>query len=126
VMYSTLTPASVASYARRNPGFRRRCPAGRPTSAGRTASRRHRTHRPPPTRLGRHLEDLAARGILSRERGGDQRQHTVRITHAGRTLHNEVKRKIRTVEDELLDSALSTGDAARFRGLLTRLAVACE
>lgn len=75
-----------------------------------------------PTRLGRHLEDLDSRGIVTRERASDQRQNAVRLTRKGRTLYEKVKRSIRTVEDEFLHSTLSTRDAARLRNLLKQLA----
>ncbi|WP_258725936.1 MarR family winged helix-turn-helix transcriptional regulator [Cellulomonas sp. NS3] len=75
-----------------------------------------------PTRLGRHLDELASRGLLTRERASDQRQLAVRLTPAGRSLHGTVKRAVRSVEDELLHSVLSRADAARLRLVLARLA----
>ncbi|WP_454295301.1 MarR family winged helix-turn-helix transcriptional regulator [Salana multivorans] len=75
-----------------------------------------------PTRLGRHLDDLASRGLVVRERASDQRQLSVRLTSSGRSVYAEVKRSVRVVEDELLHSAFSGRDAARLRQLLARLA----
>lgn len=74
------------------------------------------------TRLGQHLDDLASRGIITRERSSDRRQRAVRLTRKGRTQYEKVKDSIRTVEDEFLHSALSSRDAARLRHLLRRLA----
>ncbi|WP_157577754.1 MarR family transcriptional regulator, partial [Phycicoccus jejuensis] len=36
-----------------------------------------------PTRLGRHLNDLAARGVIVRDRSTDQRLRTARLTAEG-------------------------------------------
>ena len=82
-----------------------------------------RTNRDP-TRLGRHLNDLSARGLIARERAPDQRQHAIDITPSGQVLFETVRDRIRAVEDDLLQKALST-DAATFRVLLARLAAAC-
>jgi len=82
-------------------------------------SRRTRRDR---TRLGRHLDDLASRGIITRERSSDQRQRAVGLTRKGRTLYEKVKKSVRTVEDEFLHLTLSSRDAARLRHLLRRLA----
>ncbi|WP_207782392.1 MarR family winged helix-turn-helix transcriptional regulator [Phytoactinopolyspora limicola] len=79
-----------------------------------------RTNRDP-TRLGRHLDDLAARGLIVRARGNDQRQRTVRLTSSGHSVYTKAKRAIRAVEDELLHSTLSTSDAAQLRHLLAQL-----
>ncbi|MFE5641664.1 MarR family transcriptional regulator [Rhodococcus sp. NPDC056516] len=38
-----------------------------------------------PTRLGRHLDELVSRGLVSRERSRDQRQRTVGITFDGQS-----------------------------------------
>lgn len=75
-----------------------------------------------PTRLGRHLDDLASRGIITRERSSDQRQRTVRLTREGHRLYVKVKKSVRTVEDEFLHARFSSTDAARLRQLLRRLA----
>ncbi|MBF6332988.1 MarR family winged helix-turn-helix transcriptional regulator [Nocardia transvalensis] len=75
-----------------------------------------------PTRLGKHLNDLTARGLVARARASDQRQRTVRLTDSGRVLYVKVKKRIRVVEDEFLHSTLSTGEAASLRRLLARLA----
>lgn len=75
-----------------------------------------------PTRLGRHIDDLESRGIITRERSNDQRQNAVRLTQKGRTLCEAVKKSIRTVEDEFLHLTLSSRDATRLRHLLRRLA----
>ncbi|MDJ0363286.1 MarR family winged helix-turn-helix transcriptional regulator [Rhodococcus sp. H29-C3] len=83
-----------------------------------------RTNRDP-TRLGRHLNDLSARGLIARERAPDQRQRAINITPSGQAVLDTVRRRVRTVEDDLLHNALST-DAATFRDLLARLAAACK
>ncbi|MFD4407183.1 MarR family winged helix-turn-helix transcriptional regulator [Nocardia sp. NPDC058499] len=75
-----------------------------------------------PTRLGKHLDDLAGRGLIVRARASDQRQRTVRLTDSGRRLFAKVKKRVRVAEDEFLDSILATGEAVSFRHLLTRLA----
>ena len=80
-----------------------------------------RTHRDR-TRLGRHLDDLASRGIITRERSSDQRQRAVRLTRKGHTLYEKVKKSVRAVEDEFLHLTLSSRDAAHLRHLLRRLA----
>ncbi|QCQ91184.1 MarR family winged helix-turn-helix transcriptional regulator [Rhodococcus sp. SGAir0479] len=79
-----------------------------------------------PTRLGRHLDALVSRGLVSRERSRDQRQRTVGITSGGRTLLDAVRGKIREAEDELLHAVLTTSDAAILRDMLIRLATACD
>ncbi|MGA6206238.1 MarR family winged helix-turn-helix transcriptional regulator [Nocardia testacea] len=97
-------------------------------AAGAAVSQRElsRRTRRDPTRLGKHLDELVSREIITRERSHDQRQRTVCITPSGRALLTSVQRKIRAVEDEFLHAALSAGDAANFRNLLTRLAASCE
>lgn len=80
----------------------------------------HRTRRDP-TRLGRHLDDLASRGVIARDRSTDQRQRTVRLTRDGDALYRGVKRLVRVVEDDLLQSALSDADATQLRRLLQQL-----
>ena len=84
-----------------------------------------RTRRDPP-RLGRHLDELVSRGLVGRERSQDQRQRTVEITDTGQSLLDTVRGRIRTVEDELLHTALPESDATRLRDLLAKLAAACE
>ncbi|WP_280368649.1 MarR family winged helix-turn-helix transcriptional regulator [Nocardia wallacei] len=79
-----------------------------------------------PTRLGQHLDDLVARGLISRRRSRDQRQRTVCITPSGSALLTEVKLSIRAMEDELLHTTFSATDATKLRHLLARLAKACE
>ncbi|MCC8928837.1 MarR family winged helix-turn-helix transcriptional regulator [Rhodococcus sp. I2R] len=79
-----------------------------------------------PTRLGRHLDELVSRGLVGRERSQDQRQRTVEITDTGQSLLDTVRGRIRTVEDELLHTALPESDATRLRDLLAKLAAACE
>jgi DNA-binding MarR family transcriptional regulator len=93
--------------------------ASNPVVSQAELSRRTRRDR---TRLGQHLDDLASRGIITREPSSDRRQRAVRLTRMGRNQYEEVKKKIRTVEDEFLHSALSSRDAARLRHLLRRLA----
>lgn len=78
-----------------------------------------------PTRLGRHLNDLAARGLITRERAPDQRQRAIDITPSWQVLLDSVRNRIRTVEDEPLQAALP-GTANTFRDLLARLAAASE
>ncbi|MGQ4616904.1 MarR family winged helix-turn-helix transcriptional regulator [Nocardia sp. R7R-8] len=75
-----------------------------------------------PTRLGRHLDELATRGLVVRARAQDQRQRTVGLTDSGRTVYATVKNRVRAAEDELLHATLSTVEATDFRQLLTRLA----
>ncbi|WP_327145295.1 MarR family winged helix-turn-helix transcriptional regulator [Nocardia sp. NBC_01327] len=75
-----------------------------------------------PTRLGRHLDELATRGLVVRARAQDQRQRTVGLTDSGRTLYTTVKKRVRDAEDELLHTTLATADATFFRQLLARLA----
>ncbi|MFC0681261.1 MarR family winged helix-turn-helix transcriptional regulator [Lysobacter korlensis] len=75
-----------------------------------------------PTRLGKHLDELAARELLIRELSADQRQRTVRLTEGGRSTYARVKSAIRVVEEEFLTSVMSTSDARLFRRLLTDLA----
>ena len=87
---------------------------------------RSRRTRRDPTRLGRHLDELVSRGLVGRERSQDQRQRTVEITDTGQSLLDTVRGRIRTVEDELLHTALPESDATRLRDLLAKLAAACE
>jgi DNA-binding MarR family transcriptional regulator len=93
--------------------------ASNPVVSQAELSRRTRRDR---TRLGQHLDDLASRGIITREPSSDRRQRAVRLTRKGRTQYERVKKSIRTVEDEFLHSTLSSRDAARLRHLLKRLA----
>lgn len=74
------------------------------------------------TRLGRHLDDLVARGVVERQRSTDQRRHTVQLTHDGHAAHQRVKQRIRAAEDELLRTVFSAAKAAEIRRLLTLLA----
>lgn len=75
-----------------------------------------------PTRLGRHLDDLAARDLVSREQVGDQRRRAVRLTESGHRIRERAKQGIRAAEDAFLAEVLSTQDAAAVRRLLARLA----
>lgn len=77
-----------------------------------------------PTRLGRHLDELQGRDIVSRERSGNHRQWSVSVTEHGRELHARVRSEIRSVEDELLRGAMSDSQAATFRRLLRQLVAA--
>lgn len=79
-----------------------------------------------PTRLGRHLDELVNRELVSRDRSQDQRQRTVAITDIGQALLDGVRGNIREIEDELLHTALTESDARNLRRLLDRLADACE
>lgn len=92
--------------------------ATKPVVSQAELSRRTRRDR---TRLGGHLDDLASRGLIARERSSDQRQRAVRLTREGRALYEKVKMSIRAVEDEFLHSVLSSEEAARLRHLLARL-----
>lgn len=74
-----------------------------------------------PTRLGKHLDELQQRGLVSRDRSGSRRQWTVSTTPEGRSLHDGVRAEVRAVEDELLRGAMSDGQAATFRRLLKSL-----
>lgn len=93
--------------------------ASNPVVSQAELSRRTRRDR---TRLGGHLDDLASRGIITREPSSDQRQRAVRLTREGQTLYEKVHESIRTAEDEFLHAALSSSDATRLRRLLWRLA----
>lgn len=75
-----------------------------------------------PTRLGRHLDDLTARGLVVRARASDRRQRTVGLSDSGRVLYSKVKKRVRAAEDKFLHSALPAGEAADLRPVLTRLA----
>jgi len=77
-----------------------------------------------PTRLGRHLDDLSARGLVARSRGRDQRQLAVTLTPAGRELLDAVRNEIRGREDEFLAAVLSPLEAVELRRLLAILASA--
>ena len=56
-----------------------------------------------PTRLVRHLDELQARGLVTREvDGGDRRRHLVALSASGRATLRACRRDIRTMEDELL------------------------
>ncbi|GAB6924654.1 MarR family transcriptional regulator [Rhodococcus erythropolis] len=79
-----------------------------------------------PTRLGRHLDELVSRGLVSRERSRDQRQRTVGITSSGQILLDAVRGRIRAAEDGLLHITLTGIESTVFRQLLARLATACE
>ncbi|MDJ0394309.1 MarR family winged helix-turn-helix transcriptional regulator [Rhodococcus sp. G-MC3] len=79
-----------------------------------------------PTRLGKHLNELVSRELVSRERSDDQRQRTVAITPGGQDLLDAVRARIRAVEDDLLESALTGAEASTLRRLLAQLAAACE
>ncbi|MDV6276955.1 MarR family transcriptional regulator [Rhodococcus erythropolis] len=79
-----------------------------------------------PTRLGRHLDELVSRRLVSRERSRDQRQRTVGITSDGQILLDAVRGRIKEAEDELLHAALAESESTVFRQLLARLATACE
>lgn len=80
-----------------------------------------RRSRRDPTRLGKHLDDLAARGLIMRERAVDQRQRVVRLTPEGRAAYEKAKRGIRIAEDEFVRSLLPAEEAARLRRMLVRL-----
>lgn len=76
-----------------------------------------------PTRLGKHLDDLTARGLVARARAAtDKRQRTVQLTESGRALYTTAKQRVRAAEDEFLHSTLAAREATTFRHLLTRLA----
>lgn len=75
-----------------------------------------------PTRLGRHLDQLASRSLVVRVRAQDQRQRTIGLTDSGRALYTTVKQRVRVAEDELLQAAMSPVEAIGFRQLLSRLA----
>jgi len=75
-----------------------------------------------PTRLGRHLDDLADRGLVARGRSADQRQRTVQLTDEGRAVQSTAKSAIRAAEDEFLGARLSTAESRSLRTLLARLA----
>ena len=70
------------------------------------------------TRLGKHVSDLVARGLVVRERSNDGRQRTVRLTHGGRSVQSRAKAAIRAAEDALLGESLSPAEASELRRLL--------
>lgn len=74
-----------------------------------------------PTRLGRHLQDLTARGLTERRPSADRRQLTVGITPQGRRHRLRVKNGIREMEQLFLDQTLTPGQAAIFRAQLSAL-----
>lgn len=75
-----------------------------------------------PTRLGRHLDDLTERGLVTRTQASDRRQRSATLTPDGLDLHRTVKAQIRRVEETFLRSRLSAAEAARFRRTLEMLA----
>ena len=75
-----------------------------------------------PTRLGRHLDDLEGRSLITREAADDKRQRTVTLTRAGRAAYRTAKKRIRRIEDELLAEALTPAQSASLRRGLARLA----
>lgn len=80
----------------------------------------HRTRRDT-TRLGRHIADLADRGLVERASAGDARQRTVALTARGRAAQAATKRRIRDAEDHLLAESLSRRDAQALRRILAEL-----
>ncbi|MFD6452374.1 MarR family winged helix-turn-helix transcriptional regulator [Nocardia sp. NPDC060220] len=75
-----------------------------------------------PTRLGKHLDDLTVRGLVTRSRASDKRQRTVGLTESGRVLYAQTKKRIRVAEDQFLHSTLAAEEATVLRRLLARLA----
>ncbi|WP_019203929.1 MarR family winged helix-turn-helix transcriptional regulator [Tsukamurella sp. 1534] len=73
------------------------------------------------TRLGRHLSDLAGRGLVERAASADARQRTVALTALGRETQAAAKRRIREAEDALLAAHLSRADADALRRILGEL-----
>ena len=79
-----------------------------------------------PTRLGRHLDALQERDLVSRTPAEDKRQRTVSLTAAGADVFRQAKREIRRVESALLEQAFTPAEAASLRSQLERLAEACS
>ena len=79
-----------------------------------------------PTRLGRHLDALQERDLVSRTPAEDKRQRTVSLTAAGAAVFRQAKREIRRVESALLEQACTPAEAASLRSQLERLAEACS
>lgn len=75
-----------------------------------------------PTRLGRHLDDLASRGLVVREQSGDHRRRSVHLTDRGRELYEHTKTRVRLAEDDFLAETLSAQDGAAVRRILALLA----
>lgn len=73
------------------------------------------------TRLGKHLGDLEARGLVAREQADDARRRTVTATAEGAAVQARAQQRIRAAEDELLAARLSGEEAATLRRLLARL-----
>ncbi|XVX20492.1 MarR family winged helix-turn-helix transcriptional regulator [Actinomycetota bacterium] len=78
-----------------------------------------------PTRLGRHLDALEERGLVSRTAAEDRRQRTVSLTREGNRTFRRAKQDIRGVEDALVGEAFTPDEAAELRRMLQRLAEAC-
>lgn len=79
-----------------------------------------------PTRLGRHLDSLEARGLIARAPSLDKRQRTVSLTRSGQTSYRRAKSGVRRVETALLADALTPPEAASLRAALERLAEVCS
>ncbi len=79
-----------------------------------------------PTRLGRHLDALRERDLVSRTPAEDKRQRTVSLTAAGAAVFRQAKREIRRVESAILEQAFTPAEAASLRSQLERLAEACS
>lgn len=92
--------------------------ASRAAVSQRDLSRRVRRD---PTRLGRHIDDLVSRGLLTRERAEDHRHWMVSLSPEGRTLYGRVKRAVRDAEGEYLQAFLTQTEGAQLRHLLGRL-----
>ncbi|TWS26153.1 winged helix DNA-binding protein [Tsukamurella sputi] len=73
------------------------------------------------TRLGKHLAELEARGLVAREQDDDARRRIVSATDDGAGVVLSTKEAIRVAEDALLASRLSDDESATLRRLLARL-----
>lgn len=79
-----------------------------------------------PTRLGRHLDELEARGLVTRGLAADKRQRLVRPSETGQGVQHRARLAIRTAEDDLLSQALTSRQARALRDHLDKLARACR
>jgi DNA-binding MarR family transcriptional regulator len=85
---------------------------GQPGMSQKELARRSRRD---PTRLIAHLDELAERGLITREvDGADRRRRTVRLTDQGAAVVRATRREIRAMEAKLL-AGLSAGDQAALR-----------
>jgi MarR family transcriptional regulator, transcriptional regulator for hemolysin len=76
--------------------------------------------------LTHHLNGLETAGLITRTRLiTDRRSHRVDITDQGRDVYQRLRQSAMTY-DAMLNAALSASEAAIFRGLLARMALASK